>query len=68
VIGTENEIPGFKCLPPLAPSQPPPSGLKSQLSALINVTQALTATTTRLLDQLTALKASLLDTAFRGQL
>jgi type I restriction enzyme S subunit len=51
-------------LPPL----PEQAKIVSQLDALSERTQALAATTTRQLNQLTALKASLLDAAFRGQL
>lgn len=52
---------------PLIPL-PEQAKIVTQLEALSERTQALAATTTRQLDQLTALKASLLDAALRGQL
>lgn len=56
---------GFEChLHPL----PEQEKIVAQRDAIAERTQALEATTATQLEQLKALKASLLDTAFRGRL
>jgi type I restriction enzyme S subunit len=62
---TKGMMEGFECnLPPL----PEQEKIVAQLDAIAERTHALEATTATQLEQLKALKASLLDAAFRGQL
>lgn len=59
---------GIRELPFAAPPLPEQEKIVAQLDAIAERTQALEATTATQLEQLKALKASLLDAAFRGQL